>query len=211
MGRPSGGPGVSGSGPPRARWWNGCLALLLVGLGLAGPAVAGEPIPPGAWDLTLAGGWAVSHPVGGTRAGLTGLHLVPRLGRVVTGLRGPERLRGQLELAAEPVLVHLDTRASTTFLGLDALVRWLFAGRGRWRPYVEAGAGVVGAESGLPGNRCEVSFTLQGGAGVLVFFAPGSAISVGYRFHHLSNGNLCSPNAGVNASVVLVGLTRFWE
>lgn len=48
------------------------------------------------------------------------------------------------------------------------------------------------------------------GAGMSVFISRGSAINVEYRFRHLSNAGIKSPNLGVNSNIVLIGFTLFY-
>jgi hypothetical protein len=188
------------------------VALLLGAAGPGVPALAGEGrVPSRTMDFTLAVAPFVSHGIGGSPHELTGFHLVPHLGLVVTEERGPGLLRGQLEVLAEPTLVHVGGDNPTDVLGLAVGTRWLFAGLGRVRPYVEAGAGVVTGQPRLPRNECEVLFSLQGGAGVLLFWTERHAVTLSYRFSHLSNGHVCVPNQGVNASMLVIGVTAFFD
>ncbi|MBI3077117.1 MAG: acyloxyacyl hydrolase, partial [Deltaproteobacteria bacterium] len=50
---------------------------------------------------------------------------------------------------------------------------------------------------------------LQGGLGVLWFTNGQTAINVEYRFHHISNAGTATPNRGLNASFLLVGVSTF--
>jgi len=142
---------------------------------------------------------------------VSGFQLVPHLGLFVTDDHGPWWLRGSLELLAEPTYIHLDTPESDNHAGLSVLGRWVFAGNGRVRWYVEAGGGVVAGESGIPQTICNPSFLVQGGAGVLLFWSDASAVNVGSRFQHLSNASVCSLNPGLNSAVFLIGLSTFFK
>jgi opacity protein-like surface antigen len=112
----------------------------------------------------------------------------------------------------EPTLAHFDSGAGTsTVVGLSAIARWIFAGRGRFRPYVEAGAGVLVGETKLHQTDCDVNFLLQGGPGVLVLLSDTTALTVGYRFQHISNASLCSFNPGINSSALYVGVSYLFR
>ncbi|MGH7267778.1 MAG: acyloxyacyl hydrolase [Candidatus Rokuibacteriota bacterium] len=185
------------------------IALLLAAV----PAGAEGRLSAGTREFTLAGAYSVSHEISGTEAGLTGFQLLPHLGLVLTEPWGPAWIRGQVEALAEPTLVNIEGPESTNLVGLSALARWVFASRGAswWRPYVEAGVGVVTGEPGLPQLDCEVNFILQTGVGVLLFWSETSAVTLGYRLHHVSNSNLCGANRGLNSAVFMIGLSRFFD
>src|SRR5262249_56725277 len=78
-----------------------------------------------------------------------GIHGLLRVGWLVTDEHGPSLLRGNLELTLEPTYIHLDSETSANVYGGALLARWLFAGNGNIRPYLQGGAGVIGGCSGL--------------------------------------------------------------
>lgn len=190
------------------------LAILAVACLAARPAPADERFPRWTKDFTLSGGFSASHSVGGSRDGVTGFHVLPHYGVFVTEEWGPawapDWVRGALELVAEPTFLHLNTEESDNHGGLTGLARWVFAGRGRVRAYVEAGGGVLVGESGIEQTDCALLFTLQAGAGLLFFVSDRDAVSLGYRFHHISNGSLCDGNFSLNSAVFTLGLSTFF-
>jgi hypothetical protein len=58
---------------------------------------------------------------------------------------------------------------------------------------------------------CDVNFILEGGPGLLIFLSDRTALTVGYRYHHVSNGSKCTPNLGLNSSLFILGLTHFFR
>ena len=76
-----------------------------------------------------------------------------------------------------------------------------------WAPFVFAGVG--GAWGDFFQGAVEIStafqFILQTGGGIEYFFDNGTAINFNYRFWHLSNSNIKSPNVGINAHVFSLG------
>jgi len=199
------------TGGGRRTWVGGLLAAAAT-LGLAAGTCAADPIAAGVRDVGLGGAVSISH---GTEDGfdtVTGLQLLPHFGLVVSDTLGPGWLRGNLEALLEPTLMHLDSGVGTsTVVGLSALARWIFAGRGRLRPYVEAGAGMLVGETALQQTDCNLNFVLHAGPGILVFLSDRTALTAGYRFQHISNGSQCSFNPGINSSALYVGVNYFFR
>jgi hypothetical protein len=160
---------------------------------LGATTVWAQSIPAGALDWTMAAGGGASLPKGDLET-VTSIHLLPHLGYFVTGEVGKGALRWNFELLVEPTLIYLDASNSATVLGGAILPRWVFAGLGRVRPYLEAGAGVVAGEVELRQTNCDVNFLFEAGAGALVFMTDRVALTLGARYHHLSNGDRCRDN-----------------
>jgi opacity protein-like surface antigen len=191
------------------------LAGALLALVLGAPAAADEPhLGTGIKEFALAGGFSSSHEVSGTATGITAMHLLPHYGWFVTDPGGPRWLpgwlHGSLELIAEPTYLKINRNESTNFVGPTAVARWVF-GPERWiRPYVEAGVGALVGESGTIQTDCDLNFSLQAGTGVLLFWSERHAVTLGYRLHHLSNGNLCVGNRGLNSALFILGISTFF-
>jgi opacity protein-like surface antigen len=202
-----------GSGTVKERRAIVLLTMVAAALLLSRPSSGDERFPRWTKDFTLAGGYSISHSVDSVE-GITGFHLLPHYGVFVTEEWGPrwapDWTRGTLEVIAEPTFVHLDTRESDNHGGLNLLGRWVFAASGRWRAYVEAGAGLLVGESGIEQTDCAVLFTLHAGAGVLFFLTDRNALSLGYRFHHISNSSACDGNFSLNSAVFSIGLSTFF-
>ena len=94
--------------------------------------------------------------------------------------------------------------------GLTPLLRYNFATGHRLMPFVNLGAGVTATDIRNGDLSTTFEFNLQGGAGVRFFLRDDLALSVQYRFIHLSNANLDTPNLGLNSSTVLGGVSWFF-
>lgn len=190
-------------------WW---LSGILAGLAAATPAGGEERLRAGTLELGIKAGYAVSHNRGEPREeDVDSVHGLPHVGYVVTDERGPGWLRGNLEVLAEPAVVRFEAETSSvTAGGLSVLGRWLFAGVGRVRPYLEAGVGLLVGDFNLRQTDCDVNYVLQGGPGVLVRVGERAALTAGYRFHHVSNADTCRNNLGLNSSLFLLGLSVFF-
>jgi len=195
----------------RLGWW---LPGILAGLAAVAPARAGggERLRAGVLELGLKAGYAVSHGHGAPgEEDVDAVHGLPHLGYVLTDPRGPGWLRGNLEVLAEPTVARFEAESTAvTAGGLSVLGRWLFGAGGRVRPYLEAGVGLLVGDFNLRQTTCEVNYVLQGGPGVLVFVGERTAVTVGYRFHHVSNAGRCEKNLGLNSSLFVLGLSVFF-
>ena len=115
---------------------------------------------------------------------------------------------GTLSLGAEAVLFHTRQPAESYNVGAMPRLRYVFGSRALVRPYLEGGGGGIwGTLAGTPEQATNVNFLLMAGAGVTWFFSPHMAVSVGYRFYHISNGGLGDPNSGLNYNYPFVGLS----
>lgn len=192
------------------RWLVGAV-VVLGSLGVTAAASRAEHFQAGAKELTLVAGYSLSHnELVGNVDTLHGYHALPHVGYFLTDESGPGWLRGSFELMTEPTLLVIEGRETTTLAGVAVLGRWVFAGTTRVRPYVEAGSGVLGGSLRLRATDCDVAFTLQAGIGALFFVSERTAITAGYRFHHLSNGGACSGNPGLDSSLLVLGVSRFF-
>jgi opacity protein-like surface antigen len=187
---------------------------VLIGIQLvagAGPAPGEERLRAGMKDLGFAGGYSISHQTHQGAEDVDGWHLLPHLGFVLTDELGPGWSRGNFEVLAEPTLIHFRSdKNSGTAGGLTAVARWVFATPGVVRPYLEAGIGVLGGQLNFRQTNCDVNYVLEGGPGLLWFVSDTTAVTLGYRFQHISNADACDKNLGLNSSVFILGISHFF-
>jgi lipid A 3-O-deacylase len=79
-------------------------------------------------------------------------------------------------------------------------------------PFLEGGAGILLStpQSREPRSQFRASqfnFTLQIAPGLRYFLSQRTAISIEYRFHHISDAGLTENNPGINADFVLLGFS----
>ncbi len=199
------------AGSSAGRW----LVGLVVGMQVGGWAVVArseDRFQFGTKDVSVAGGYSISHNTGHFKDVETvdGVHVIPHFGYFVTAERGPRWARGNFELLVEPTLIQLTDGESATIGGLAGLGRWVFATGSVMRPYVEAGLGVVGGHVNLRQTNCDVNYIIEGGPGILFFLSEATALTVGYRFQHISNGSACAKNLGLNSSLFTFGISHFF-
>jgi len=194
-------------------WRMGWLAASIVAAAtFAATTTEAQSIPAGTFEVTIAAGGGASIPRSDVRLEtVTNFQLLPHLGYFLTGEMGKGALAGNFEILVEPTLIHLDGPNSVTVGGAAILPRWVFAASPRVRPYLEAGAGILGGQIDLPLRNCDVNFILEGGVGVLFFMSERVALTASARFHHVSNADLCSENVGLNSVIGIVGISYFFR
>jgi len=79
----------------------------------------------------------------------------------------------------------------------------------RWSPYASFGFGGIYEPIGHHVQGSDWNFLLQTGIGIQCFLSDKTAINVQYRYRHISNANIKSPNSSINSSFVMIGLSYF--
>jgi opacity protein-like surface antigen len=181
--------------------WRGLGPVILAGVLVAGPAGAVERLHSGLMDLTLSGGYSLSHDE--NLEHVDGVQFLPHFGYLFFPY---------FEVLAEPALIHFRSdSASSTAVGVSLLARLLIDTGTRVAPYVEGGVGFLDGQLDFRQTNCDTNFLIAAGVGAMVFVAERTAVSIGYRFQHISNDNRCSENLGLNSSLFMIGISRFFE
>jgi opacity protein-like surface antigen len=80
------------------------------------------------------------------------------------------------------------------------------------QPFVNATGGVLYFGDQVPvADSSNFNFTLGIGAGVEVWYLENQSISLGYKYHHISNGYTARENPGVDSSMFYVGYAWSWS
>jgi opacity protein-like surface antigen len=61
----------------------------------------------------------------------------------------------------------------------------------------------------LAAEGSQFQFTIASGPGAQIFFTPRTAITVGYRYHHLSNANISKRNPGTDTHQLYFSFSLF--
>lgn len=76
----------------------------------------------------------------------------------------------------------------------------------RVQPFLSASTGVLYFVDSIPDRRGkQFNFTVDFGAGVQITVADHLHLTLGYRYHHLSNGYRGKINPGVDANLLYIG------
>jgi len=117
--------------------------------------------------------------------------------------RAPEPLRFKLEGSLGFASYRGDDRL---FSSVNMLAKYYLApAEARFRPYLEAGIGLIYSDFQVEGQGLRVNFNPQAGFGCDYRSPAGTLYFANFRPHHLSNGEFYHDNRGVNSVLVQVG------
>jgi len=164
----------------------------------------------GVQELGLSVGWGVASPVGPQNGQIEDLQFInvsPRWGIGITDpLGGSAWYHGNFEFLAEGTYLREFEPIHGHSVGITALVRYNFIRDGKVIPFAEIGGGIHSLNFDLRGQEDGLNFSGQGGFGLHYFISEQTAVTAGWRFVHISNGN----NLGLNDSVILIGISTFF-
>lgn len=193
-------------------WWAWACATLLA----ASPAWGYDPadeFKKGTKVFSVeAGGGAQNNVEGHNRlSDISFVFLTPRFSVLALDPVGTGLLRGSLETGLEPWFQYYLEPNTATAEGMKVALRYHVLSASPIFPYVEVTAGAAGTSLNVKEVRSDFTFVLEAGVGLSYFIDDGIALTGGYRFQHISNGNVESPNRGFNSDVGLIGLSIFFR
>lgn len=140
-------------------------------------------------------------------------------------LAANDKLALQYTLDVVPVAVATGTIVSrTTVAGVDTFRRETaygagitplglqldFANGSKVHPFVHVNGGLLYFNKPVPiEDSGQFAFVGEAGGGVRIFTSAKRAVSVGVRFHHISNGDRAGSNRGLNNFVFYAGFSIF--
>ena len=125
---------------------------------------------------------------------------------------GDSWYRGQISLGAEMVYIQFQEPILTHGVGFAPKIKYTFVALDRIRPYAEFAGGPFWTDLAgkIPEESSRFNFVLMAGFGVSYFLTDQTALNVGYRFNHISNGGTRYPNLGLNASLPFGGFSFYF-
>lgn len=85
-----------------------------------------------------------------------------------------------------------------------------FANGSKVHPFIHVNGGFLGFNKSMPiEDSGKFAFVGEAGGGVRIFTSERRAVSLGVRFHHISNGNRSGANRGLNQFVFYAGFSVF--
>ena len=160
------------------------------------------------WDFGFWGGEAIGKTAGQTFGAMQITMAAFHLGRVFHRASPSSGIRRTWEYTFELQPLFLVTGAQHAYGGGFAPigVKWNFAPRPRYRPFLEFNGGAMFTNKNVPaGNTSSFNFTASLGPGVMVPLGQNRAVSFAARFWHLSNGYTGANNPSVNTMQFTVG------
>jgi hypothetical protein len=80
----------------------------------------------------------------------------------------------------------------------------------RVQPFLSTdGGGIYFLDRVLSPQGSQFMYTIDFGCGINIFRKPRQAVSIGYRYQHLSNANISEHNPGTDANTFYVSVSRF--
>lgn len=167
-----------------------------------------DPIQKGTVEIAVLAGLGSSHAMWDGVDGTSLLVLGGRMGKVLSGPRGPGVLRGNLEVSGELLPVFLvDEGKTTAGFSMTLLARHFLLPGSRWRPFISLGAGPLFTADPIPDGISRVNFTPQMGLGVAYSHSQHYVFYAEYRLHHISNASTGDENPGINSSYLQFGMS----
>jgi lipid A 3-O-deacylase len=124
---------------------------------------------------------------------------------------GPGPLHGSLEVGLEPLYQRYTEPHDAFFAGLGLTGRYHFMSLGRFVPYMEVAAFAGGTDLKIREIASNFAFMLWAGAGVSYFVTDRTALYGGYRYQHVSNGNIKVRNRGFESHTGVAGVSFFFQ
>lgn len=170
----------------------------------------GSGFKAGTYNAGFMAGGTIGTPVWGTRQ-----HHDLALGNVNAGWILPPSFRqtvlaGNLELRGELFGGGQFHPREHYVTGLTVVPRYDFATGSRFVPFIDGGLGLTATDIGRPDLGGIFEFNLQFGTGAYYFIRPDLAVSIEYRWLHISDAGITKVNQGVNAQFIAGGLTWFF-
>lgn len=187
------------------------VLFVLIGTALCSlPCCAQEPAPEsGGREIQLWTGGGYTVPGGTKDTGIWNLGL--RYGWILTDAHGPGFLKGRFEYAVDAIPMFLVFQPANTAygVGFDPLtLKWNFAARGRFSPFMELNGGVLFTNHNVPTSANNVNFASSLAIGTHILQQKYNW-SIEARYMHISDAGLTVPNPGINTVQVRLGIGRF--
>lgn len=130
----------------------------------------------------------------------------PYFGYVFTDPVGTGWYRGTGEFIVEGDFNYVFKHQKRYAAGITLLGRYnLLSKHESWRPYVQAGFGMIGTNLSMRSFGSNFNFTSNIGAGIQYFWDPCNAVNFEWRLKHISNGGIDEDNDGLNMSILMLG------
>jgi lipid A 3-O-deacylase len=187
--------------------------VLLVGFAWGGDFDVRNRVTKGTLEYGLLGGYWKGNDLfqNAPSTNRHAIYVLPQLGLVLTDELGSGLVAGNVEVLLEPMAAHYYEPFSASAFGGSLMVKYNFLSFGRWRPFWDAGAGMLWTDLAprIPEQSTQFNFILQTGPGVSYFVSENWAITTGIRLHHISNANIGDRNTGLNAWLFNLGVSFF--
>jgi hypothetical protein len=126
-------------------------------------------------------------------------------------LRIPETHRGQLTFFVEPRFTPVHEPAGDYELGLGLGIQYVYPVFRNLFFYAAVSSGPHFISVHTEQQARGFVIDSEAGSGFYIPLGRGSALNIGYRIRHLSNGGIRTPNTGINNHFLVVGYSMFLD
>lgn len=119
--------------------------------------------------------------------------------------------QGILQFQVEPFISPIFGPDANVELGVTFLFKYAFPLTERFMPYVKFGAGPAYMTLHTREQSTQFNFVDSAGMGFNWFLKEDVALACEFRYRHMSNARIKSPNKGINTYLALVGISFFLE
>jgi opacity protein-like surface antigen len=78
------------------------------------------------------------------------------------------------------------------------------------QPFLKSSTGFMYLDNPFPDDRgIKLNFVFEVGTGVEILLTDFSSLTLGYKYHHMSNGEIGQVNPGVDSNIIYGALTFF--
>lgn len=155
----------------------------------------------------IVGAGTGSIPEGNYQPILLIWHLAADLKNYVSPLKNH---RGTLAVICEPQVNPVVNPQTDIEFGVGIGLQYMYPVTDRISPYIMGSVGPHYISVQTEKQASGFIFADTVGAGVYYFLDKKSALNLGYRFRHVSNADLKSPNGGIDTQIGTIGYSIFY-
>lgn len=116
--------------------------------------------------------------------------------------------QGAVDVIWEPAVALVFSPHNNVEVANNFLLEYdLLPSKFRVQPYFKGGVGTIFISEHIRNQSTQFNFNEYAGLGIHYFLTQNTALSLEYRFRHLSNAAIKEPNHGVNTYFVLLGIS----
>ena len=119
--------------------------------------------------------------------------------------------QGRLNFTVEPFANTIISPDNNVEVGSNFLLKYVFPLSETFQPFFKGGLGVLYMSQKTNEQSTQYNFLPQAGVGFHLFYKDNAALTFEYRYRHLSNNSFGSRNGGIDANMILAGVSFFFE
>ena len=137
------------------------------------------------------------------------IFVMPRIGVIVTDEMNAGLLSGNLAVQLEPFYGRFRNGLSGDAAGVSAVLKYNLLSFGRWVPFWDVGVGLLWTDLAprIAEDSSQANFALETGPGIQYYATTSMALTLGVRYHHISNAGIGARNLGLDAVLPYAGVS----